>query len=191
MTSQNKRKKAFIEFFKKCIENGADIHKKDVYGMDALLFSVSREHEELIKILIEYGADIKTISSNYSNVLHIANSANVKLIKLLIENGAHKVLNDIKKGTQTTAGLMTPGYTPIMCAINYNDENVLYYLSLGADVNHMTEDGISFWSLLYQKIKYDPNDKFIEQVKNYLGENRVEENMKKEKNKERLHNLFK
>jgi ankyrin repeat protein len=179
-----------IKFFKKCIEKGVDVNAKDIYGMDALLFAITRDHYELIKILLENGANIKTVATDQSNVLHNADDANIKIIKLLMEYGAEELLNDKKKGTPTSAGPQGTGYTPVMCAMFRSDENLLYYLSLGAEVDYVTENGESFWSMLYRRVKYEKNDKILKQIKKYLGENRVEENLKKEKNKERMRDLF-
>jgi hypothetical protein len=44
--------------------------------------------------------------------------------------------------------------------------------------------------MLYRRVKYEKNDKILKQIKKYLGENRVDENLKKEKNNERLNDLF-
>jgi hypothetical protein len=140
--------------------------------------------------LLENGANIKTVATDQSNVLHNADDANIKIIKLLMEYGAEELLNDKKKGTPTSAGPQGTGYTPVMCAMFRSDENLLYYLSLGAEVDYVTENGESFWSMLYRRVKYEKNDKILKQIKKYLGENRVEENLKKEKNKERMRDLF-
>ena len=71
------------------IEKGNTIKERDSMGNDALLWSMSNTNLEIIKHLIDLGADIHTKNRKNENILIVAlkNKANLELINYLISLG--------------------------------------------------------------------------------------------------------
>ena len=106
------------------------------YGSDGftpLGFAAYFGHIELVKIMIERGADVNFHSKNAQNVapLHSAVSAkHTEIIDLLIKNGA-----DINAKQENNV-------TPLMQAAHHGDiEMVRKFLELGANKSAVTSDG--------------------------------------------------
>jgi len=85
----NKSKRA--EVSKYLIESGADVKVKDGNKYDALLYAVDYRQNELIKILLDKGADIE--STDYAGMTPLAKAvwqtSDVDSVKLLIKMGAN------------------------------------------------------------------------------------------------------
>ena len=64
----------------------ADVNVRDSYGFTALMRAVSEKNLDIVKILLEAGADVNAKNSNGSTALIGARSDNI--VKLLIEAGA-------------------------------------------------------------------------------------------------------
>ena len=95
-----------------------DINAKNKDGETALMLASSEGHLEMVKLLVENGAD-------YTNALRLASrEGHLEIVKLLIENGANINAKD------------NDGETALMGA-SYNGhlEVVKYLIENGADVN--------------------------------------------------------
>ena len=61
-----------VEDVLKLIEDGVDINCKDEYGNDALFYAVVHYRLDVIKLLIEKGANCEIVYNDKKNILHIA-----------------------------------------------------------------------------------------------------------------------
>ena len=95
-----------------------DINAKNKDGETALMLASSEGHLEMVKLLVENGAD-------YTNALRLASrEGHLEIVKLLIENGA----NINAKDNDGETALMRASY-------NGHLEVVKYLIENGADVN--------------------------------------------------------
>lgn len=69
------------------IENGADIEIRDQMGYTPFLFACSYGNIEMIKVLVDSGADIYATNMNGDTCLHCCDD--VDIIKYLLEKGAN------------------------------------------------------------------------------------------------------
>ncbi|TVL54277.1 ankyrin repeat domain-containing protein [Brachyspira hyodysenteriae] len=120
------------------IEKGADIEAKDDYGINALVYASSDENEEMVKFLLEKGADANTVCEienedmviSPTPLMNAAYNGNINIINMLLENGA-----DINYTTDF-------GTTPLMMAASFNHfEAVKVLLENNADTSITDEDG--------------------------------------------------
>jgi len=89
---------ADIETVRQQLALGVDIHADHGEGT-ALSWAVGREREDLIRILIDHGADInrRNNSAHKARPAHVAvASYNIKILKLVVELGADLSLTDGK-----------------------------------------------------------------------------------------------
>ena len=115
------------------IEKGADIEAKDDDGINALVYASTYNNEEMVKFLLEKGADANTvceIENEHIDILptplmNAAYRGNTNIINMLLENGA-----DINYTTDYG-----------MTALNTNIINML--LENGADINYTTDYGMT------------------------------------------------
>ena len=121
-----------IEMMRASLMNGADINAKNYDDWTAGPFRYGElSYYEIIKYLVENGADINIKYNNGSTVLMKASkSGNYEIVKLLIENGAD--INDKDND----------GNTALMSAFSGNYfsrdrlEIVKYLIKSGADINY-------------------------------------------------------
>lgn len=146
-----------FEVAKLLISNGADIHSSTVkYGDAPLHNAVNSTFIELIKLLIEKGADINAQNNDGWSPLHNAvNNKDIDAVKVLIKHGANV---NAKDGN---------GFTPLWsCVIGYSllDENedpdvdikiAQLLLKAGADTKAKDEYGETIFS--EDGINYDDN----------------------------------
>lgn len=114
---------------KKLIVQEEDLNARDVLGLTALNTAMSRSSEEIVKLLIEAGANVNIQDLTGIHPLYKA-SENYKLTKMLLDNGA---IVD-KKTAQNQ-------YTALINSNNSQVSKLL--LEHGADINHQSEDGIT------------------------------------------------
>lgn len=67
-----------LEKVKECIENGADVNAKDVWGKTALRSASQNGHFEIVKFLIENGADMNAKNKNNETALDYAKTDEIK-----------------------------------------------------------------------------------------------------------------
>ncbi|KAJ7813914.1 ankyrin repeat-containing domain protein [Mycena leptocephala] len=86
-------------------------------------------HTEVVKLLVEHGADVNTIDTDYDTALHYASTHGRKdVVKVLVQHGIHG--NAMNKTNQTTLH---------MASINGHTEVVKLLVEHGADLNAMDE----------------------------------------------------
>lgn len=73
-------------------EKGYDVDEIDSKGYTPLFCAVEKSDLEMIKYLIEKGADVNAYNKNGATALHIA--ADLEIVKLLVEKGAYLDVND-------------------------------------------------------------------------------------------------
>ncbi|MDH5655743.1 MAG: ankyrin repeat domain-containing protein [Spirochaetia bacterium] len=116
------------------LESGADVNymNMDDGGMTPMNYAcVAKSGEEIVRILIDRGADVKRTDSFGMSPLHYAAaSANLKVVQMLVENGAN---------INAKVGL---GATPLFYAASENNLHILkYLLDLGCDINSKMKNG--------------------------------------------------
>ena len=91
------------------INEGADVQLGDNAGWPPIIWAAREGHNEVVKLLLEHGANPNVVETGNSNMtpLHwAATSDNVDCVRMLLENGA-----DVNRST-------TYGYTALMMAAN-------------------------------------------------------------------------
>ncbi|MDB4683902.1 ankyrin repeat domain-containing protein [bacterium] len=83
------------------IANGINVNVKDPYSRSAIYFAASNGHEDVVKLLLDYGADIKLKDTiNEWTPLHVAAASQTpQVVELLILSGADLRARD--KGGRT------------------------------------------------------------------------------------------
>ena len=120
------------------IEKGADIEAKDDDGINALVYASTYNNEEMVKFLLEKGADANTvceIENEHTDIastplMNAAYRGNTNIINMLLENGA-----DINYTTDY-------GMTALMMASSFNQfEAAKVLLENNADTSVTDEYG--------------------------------------------------
>ena len=120
------------------IEKGADIEAKDDDGINALVYASTYNNEEMVKFLLEKGADANTvceIENEHTDIastplMNAAYRGNTNIINMLLENGA-----DINYTTDF-------GMTALMMAASFNQfEAAKVLLENNADTSITDEYG--------------------------------------------------
>lgn len=159
-----------------------DINMKKRDGATALFEAVAYNADfvEVIKPIVEKGADVKVMNNNGTSILKkaISRGVNTDTVKYLIENGADAkeqglVFEAFSQGAKfdiiatiirAGADLKTvdkSGYTPLARALNRNlkADVIGVMIDYGADVNAKLPNGLSMLELA--KSKYKENDEVI------------------------------
>ena len=131
------------ELFDVCLEGNLEelrtllvsnrfINTKNDEGETLLTQAVSSGCTEVVKHLIEAGADVNTCVNKCVSPLMVAITKQIDLAILLIEEGAdvnHK---------------MKDGVTPLLLALKFNQTDLVrLIIEKGADVNHTEDTGVS------------------------------------------------
>ncbi|MEI0797955.1 ankyrin repeat domain-containing protein [Brachyspira intermedia] len=125
------------------IEKGADIEARNVDGINALVYAVSLNDEEMVKFLLENGADANTVCEIENEhiymlptpLIYAAYKGNTNIINILLENGA-----DINYTTDEMTPLIYAAYKGNTNIINTLLEN-------GVDINYTNYYGMT--ALMY------------------------------------------
>ena len=113
----------------KFIKKGADVNFSDNVGWTPLYRAAIKGHVEVVKMLLDAGADIEKTTSGITPLCWAADNGKTEVVKLLLERGAN--VNAIgKKNAPALYHAADIGYKDLV--------NVL--LENGADVNVQTDD---------------------------------------------------
>lgn len=116
---------------KKLLKKEKNIDRVDEYGRTALLYAIEGKHPDVVKLLLDHGADpeIRDESEEKSALSYAVEVDCVKCAELLIKKGADPNDNG-------------DGYTPLMRAARYGQYNMVRTLiKYGADINAKDEEG--------------------------------------------------
>ena len=133
------------EMFKILVENGFNLESRindDDSDYTPLMIAVYKEDYDMVKYLLDKGANPNAVNNEKKTALMIANDeGNNNIAKLLIEQGANINTQD------------EDGCTALMTAALIGDyEMVKFLLENGADINTKDNDGNT---VLYYNIYYD------------------------------------
>ena len=107
-----------MDLVKKLLETGAHLEAKDDYGFTPLLEAVNANvPEEIIDLLLEYGADVHAVEKDNKCVLHFAaQSDNKDAVRKMIARGVSVDAED------------KDGWTPLHKAAYYGSEDAAQVL---------------------------------------------------------------
>lgn len=128
-----------LELVREILKNDVNLKVKNFLGDDVLYKAVMWGNNEILKLLIEKGADVNTVYRDKQtkregdSILTVAvMRKNLEAVKLLVENGA-----DVKYKVYG-------GWSPLMCAVEVQNYDIARYLiEKGAEVNDVDNVGQS------------------------------------------------
>lgn len=116
----------FSDGYKLFLENGANCNAKDVNGNTPFLILFKNKSLQTIKLFLDYGADITTVTKDGQMALHFAakNHQHVNVLEFVLNQGC-----DIERGDETD-------YSALHVAVTSgNSEGCKLLLKRGASVN--------------------------------------------------------
>ena len=113
-------------------ETAIDLNAKDEYGCAPLLWAARNGHIDMLKLLLDKGADVETAGYNGMRALHhVCNSSKEKCVEILLEADANPNATDDANST------------PLHWAAARGVLNIVVRLSdKGADPNVATKTGV-------------------------------------------------
>jgi ankyrin repeat protein len=151
---------------KEYLNEGIDINVSTVFGNTPLMLACEHEQLELVKFLIERGAELNKENSSGENAVYISATGRCDILELLLKNGAainckkpvlvkavtKEGLGNIKLLLKAGVNLNEvnyEGYSALMKAINNDNNEVAEFLiNQGINVNLQTKD-TSRYNALY------------------------------------------
>lgn len=129
------------EIVEKYICSGYLSSARNSKGIPILCLAVRSNHIDLVKYLIDIGADINAVSHDRNNtaVMDAASSGNLEAVKILVEEGAN--LECQSKN----------GQTALILAVGHGDEEVSNYL-LAAGADYEVKDSLGMSAKAYAKL---------------------------------------
>jgi len=123
-----------IDLIELLIKAGADVNAADDYGWTPLLIAVINDNLEATKVLLNHGANINAVNSDFENafIVAIENGASDNLIELLVKHGV-----DVNAKNKD-------GLTALMVAIVelYDPKDIVELLiKLGVDIDEPDSTG--------------------------------------------------
>lgn len=120
------------ENIKVLLDAGVNVNYKDpIYCNTALILAGARDQYDIIKLLIEHGADVN-LQSNYKSTV-LMSAMDAKTTKIILEAGAKVNLQDQDGNTALTYHLI----------YNWQYDIIKMLLEHGADVNIRNKEGKS------------------------------------------------
>lgn len=176
------------------IANGADVNSYNIYNNAPLnLACITNCPTEIIKSLLDAGADIRYVWEHMTPLLASVYKKNIDTVKLLLDRGAN--VNDIVRTRGIPHNLNTlmiaidnsdvsmvnllidrgadinyktmGGKTPLMLACEKSLAITKILIDAGCDVNYKNRDGITVLLYVCRLIYYDMfhNDKIVETIR--------------------------
>ncbi|VAW96994.1 hypothetical protein MNBD_GAMMA22-3035 [hydrothermal vent metagenome] len=138
---------------KELVEQGADVNYM-IGTFDTPLMTASIDgHHEIVKYLLDNGADSKIATKSGKTALHSASRGNVKIVQLLLDNGANADAHDKENLTPLSGAISMSNFKIMKLLIEHgahvNDANqwgvtALMVAAESADINfvrHLLEKG--------------------------------------------------
>lgn len=134
-------KSGHIDIVKKYIDAGYISSTRDSKGVPILCLAVRFEHLDIVRFLIDIGADINAISDDRNNsaVMDAASTGNLEAVKILVDEGA-----DLESQSKN-------GQTALILAVGHGDEAISNYL-LAAGANYEVKDSLGMSAKAYAKL---------------------------------------
>jgi ankyrin repeat protein len=126
-----------LDEVKRLVSEGAQINPLDTSGDSALLGAANSRHKDVVKFLLDRGADsnAKTKNKGWTALHYAAYKGHSDIMELLLDRGAD--LNAIGGGFWDIEG-----FTPLHCAARDNREDIVkILLGRGADPNSKDKYG--------------------------------------------------
>ena len=133
------------EFFKYVFLNYIHDPNFTSSGCPPIFLAIYKKCEKIVELLIQHGAEIiKSRVGSYSTLAFAATTYNLKIVRLLIENGA--MINPEDKDT----------YLPIQTAVRFDQTNVAhYFLLFGSCANARNQNNENSLELSIRKTKIE------------------------------------
>ncbi len=137
-----------LQSLKDALKNGADINAR-YEDSTALIDAVDCGNVEIVKYLIENGADTENMNNIWGNtaLMKIANSVCIKESEICIEIAQYLLDNGANINAKTCNG-----WTALMYASSYGYLDMVKFLvKNGADINAITNEGYTALNLALDK----------------------------------------
>lgn len=111
-----------------------NINARDFAGRTALILAIVGKNYEIVKLLIEHGADVNIIPSSGTNTLHLAvyHNAPMDILQMLMDAGVDKNKKD------------KDGLTALHIAVKKNFSHIIEFLiESGVDMNAKSKLGLT------------------------------------------------
>ena len=76
------------------VKTGIDVNNQDQDGVSALHWACERGHYSIVKLLLDHGANVNSVTKKGETPLHYT-SPNTQMIKLLLDSGVRVNATDI------------------------------------------------------------------------------------------------
>jgi ankyrin repeat protein len=140
------------EMVVRLVNEGADINYKDTSKNDALFYAVVHCKNDIVKYLIQKGANLNTLYKDNQNILHVAviteceDKGAFMIVEVLVHSGVEINLQDKYGNTSLW-------YACIYHAINLNTIN--YLLESGANMNLKNKYGVNTYTSAKENNEYE------------------------------------
>ena len=124
------------------IAKGVNVNEKDEYGSTAIIYAVTADSDDCVKLLTANGADVNSKNIIGETPLTIAaKKGRIKIVKTLLESGADPNLKG-KYGWTALMNAIVPGHVEVVKEL----------LSKGADPNIKNDSGTTA-KMIAEKLK--------------------------------------
>jgi len=131
-------------------ENPDAINSKNTYGFSPLILACYNSNNEVASYLIDKNADVNYISQEGTALMAATVKGNIKLVELLLLNGANPNLTD-ENGT-----------TALMYAVQFKNETIIKLLLANkADASLLNQEG----KTAFEYAVFSKNDNIINLLK--------------------------